>query len=255
MASVGPRSVDAGAGARQPVGERVLGELGRRILSGRYQQGVALPTELQLCAEFGVSRTVMREATKMLAAKGLVIARKRAGTLVQESDNWHRLDPDVLSWMDAAPPDPEFIRGLIEARLAIEPAAAMLAAQRATAADLARIETGYLSMCAADLSDLSACASADVEFHVSILKASHNPVFAGLASLIGQALANSFRLTTSVSKNYSNTLHAHGDVLEAIRLREPELARSRMRALIDIASTDLVKATASVRRRNAHAGV
>lgn len=228
------------------VRERVLGELGRRILSGIYPQKVPLPTELQFCAEFGVSRTAIREATKMLAAKGLVIARKRAGTIVQESSLWHRLDPDVLSWMDAAAPDPEFVRGLIEARLAIEPAAAELAAQRASASDLAKVEAGYLAMRAADLGDLAACAKADVAFHVSILHASHNPVFAGLAGLIGQALANSFRLTTSVSRNYSLTLDAHGEVLDAIRLRQPEQARARMRALIDIASNDLVNATARV---------
>jgi DNA-binding FadR family transcriptional regulator len=226
------------------VRERVLGELGRRILAGQYPQQSPLPTELQLCAEFSVSRTVMREATKMLTAKGLVVSRKRAGTIVQEASSWNRLDPDVLTWMDATAPDPEFVRGLIEARLAIEPAAADLAAQRASASDLAKIEAGYLAMRAADLSDLAACAQADVSFHVSILHASHNPVFAGLGSLIGQALANSFRLTTSVSRNYSKTLDAHGEVLEAIRLRQPELARSRMRALIDIASDDFVNATA-----------
>src|SRR3954469_10037212 len=80
------------------VSQRVLAELGRRILAGQYTQHAALPTELQLCAEFGVSRTAMREATKMLAAKGLVVSRKRAGTLVQNSRLWNRLDPDVLSW-------------------------------------------------------------------------------------------------------------------------------------------------------------
>ena len=230
------------------VSQRVLAELGRRILAGQYPQHSALPTELQLCAEFGVSRTAMREATKMLAAKGLVISRKRAGTLVQDLSVWNRLDPDVLSWMSSTEPDPEFVRGLIEARLAIEPAAAQLAAKRASASDLARIEAGYLAMRAADLSDLAACADADVAFHVSILNASHNPVFAGLASLIGKALENSFRLTTSVSRNYAETLDAHGDVLEAIRLRKPDQAKARMRALINIASTDLVNATAKYRR-------
>ena len=225
------------------VSQRVLAELGRRILAGQYPQHSALPTELQLCAEFAVSRTAMREATKMLAAKGLVVSRKRAGTLVQDASLWNRLDPDVLSWMSLVEPDPEFVRGLIEARLAIEPAAAELAARRASASDLAHIEAGYLAMRAADLSDLAACAEADVAFHVSILNASHNPVFAGLASLIGQALENSFKLTTSVSRNYAETLDAHGDVLEAIRLRKPDQARSRMRRLIDIASADLVNAT------------
>jgi len=89
---------DDGDEVRRPVGARLLDELGRRILSGQYPPGAPLPTELQLCAEFGVSRTAMREATKMLAAKGLVVARKRAGTLVQDADNWNRLDPDVLAF-------------------------------------------------------------------------------------------------------------------------------------------------------------
>jgi DNA-binding FadR family transcriptional regulator len=230
------------------VTRRVLDELGRRILAGHYPQQAALPTELQLSAEFGVSRTALREATKMLAAKGLVLARKRAGTIVQDASLWNRLDPDVLAWMDAADPDPEFVRGLVEARLAIEPAAAELAAQRATAGDLAGIEAGFLAMQAADPADLAAFTAGDVAFHVGVLTASHNPVFAGLANLIGRALRSSVRLTTPASDDHRRAVQAHGDVLEAIRLRQPELARSRMRALIDIAALDL--STAGARRRS-----
>lgn len=228
-------------GATSFVRQRVLATLGRRILSSYYPPGATLPTEAQLCQEFGVSRTAMREAIKMLAAKGLVVSRQRAGTRIQDASSWNRLDSDVLEWMGAADPDPEFVRGLIEARQAIEPAAARLAAMRASARDVALVEEAYQAMLAAPLDDLAACAEADVQFHVSILRASHNPVFAGLGSLIGQALANSFQLTTSVSRSYVATLTAHGDVLEAIRLRQPELASERMRALIDIASADLVR--------------
>jgi len=235
------RAVQNGDGATSFVRERVLTIMGRRILSGQYAPGSTLPTELQLCVEFGVSRTAMREAVKMLAAKGLVVSRQRAGTRVQDASTWNRLDPDVLEWMSAGEPDPEFMRGLLEARLAIEPAAARLAAMRASSADLAQIEAAYHAMCRAPLSDLAACAEADVRFHLSILTASHNPVFAGLGSLIGQALANSFKLTTSISQSYMATLSAHGDVLEAIRLRQPEIASERMRALIDIASNDFVR--------------
>lgn len=235
------------------VRERVLGTLGRRILSSYYPEGSTLPTEAQLCSEFGVSRTAMREAIKMLAAKGLVSSRQRAGTRVQDIDNWNRLDSDVLDWMTAVEPDPDFLSGLIEARQAIEPAAARLAAMRATSRDLAVIEAGYEAMCAAPIDDLAACADADVSFHVSILKASHNPVFASLGSLIGQALSNSFRLTTSVSQSYMASLTAHGDVLEAIRLRQPEVASTRMRALIDIASADLVRHVELMKRQAAQA--
>ena len=135
----------------------------------------------------------------MLAAKGLVVSRQ-GGHAHQETANWNRLDQDVLACMSAAELDPEFVAGLIEVRQALEPAAARLAAVRATSADLARIEFAYQAMCAAPLDDLAACAQADVGFHVRILHAGHNPVFAALGNLIGQALSNSFRLTTSVSR-------------------------------------------------------
>lgn len=223
------------------VRERVLATLGRRILSSQYPPGSTLPTEAQLCAEFKVSRTAMREAVKMLAAKGLVVSRQRAGTRVQDAARWNRLDTDVLAWMNALEPDPMFVSGLIEVRQALEPAAARYAAMRATSRDLALIELAYEDMCRAPIDDLAACAEADVRFHVSILQASHNPVFAGLGNLIAQALSNSFRLTTSVSQSYVATLTAHGDVFEAIRLRQPDLAADRMRALIDIASADLMR--------------
>lgn len=233
---------------------RVLATLGGRIVSGHYPVSTNLPTEAQLCDEFGVSRTALREAIKMLTAKGLVESRQRAGTRVQPASNWSRLDPDVLEW-SAAEPDPEFIQGLIEARQVIEPAAARLAASRATSADLAQIEAGYIAMKAAPLSDLAACAEADVSFHLAILHASHNPVFAGLGNLISNALSNSFRLTTSVSKSYVATLAAHGDVLEAIRLRQPDIAHDRMRSLIDIASSDLFRHVEELRAGGTEARV
>jgi len=232
------------------VREHVLDTLGKRILAGEYPQGTTLPTESQLCTEFGVSRTAIREAVKMLAAKGLVVSRQRAGTRVQEIDLWNRLDPDVLGWMNAGAFDADFARGLLEARHAIEPAAAGWAAMRATARDLAAIEVAYEAMQAAEIRDLAACADADLAFHSAILRASHNPVFTALIGVIGQALASSFRATTSVSKSYVESLGVHGDVLEAIRLRQPDLASERMHALIEFAAQDMrIHAKKQIRKR------
>ena len=95
-------------------------------------------------------------------------------------------------------------------------------------------------MCAAPEHDLAACLDADVRFHSGILRASRNPVFANLANMLAAALSFSFRLTTSATANYQRTLSAHGDVLEAIRLRREKDAEQQMRALIDIASLDLL---------------
>ncbi|WDR03075.1 FadR/GntR family transcriptional regulator [Devosia algicola] len=228
------------------VREWILSTLGKRILGGHYPEGAALPIEADLCAEFDVSRTVLREAVKMLTAKGLLVSRKRAGTLVRSASNWNRLDADVLSWMGSLDPDPVFVRGLLEARLAIEPASARLAAMHSTSMDLATIEAAYHDMRTTPADDLAGRIAADVAFHIGILEASHNPVFAGLGKLIKHALEDSFRLTTRTTESYSRALRAHGDVLEAIRLRQPDIASERMRALVDVAMVDLLHHLAMV---------
>jgi DNA-binding FadR family transcriptional regulator len=223
----------------QSIRERVLESLGKRILSGHYPEETALPTEAKLAAEFGVSRTALREAIKMLAAKGMLVSRQRAGTIVQQSSHWNRLDVDVLEWTSAFEPDPEFLRGLIEARRAIEPAAARFASLRASSRDLAEIETAYDAMCANANRSLTAWTDADVAFHSAVLRASRNPVFVALVGLISQALAQTIRLSASAAEEIDLTLLAHWNVLEAIRLRQPDLAYDRMQALIDRATADL----------------
>jgi DNA-binding FadR family transcriptional regulator len=229
------------AGLTISIRDRVTSELAMRILSGHYPQGSLLPTEAELGAELGVSRTALREATRTLAAKGLIETRQRAGTRVRPSEEWNRLDSDILAWIGLIEPDLDFVKGLTEARKIIEPAAAELAARRATARNLAVIEEGYEAMCAAPVSDLDACARADVRFHVGILKASQNPVLANLGNVIAAALMNSFRLTTSASTSYQETLAAHGEVLEAIRMRRADEARRRMEALLGIATEDIMR--------------
>jgi DNA-binding FadR family transcriptional regulator len=232
-------------GAGRPNGatirDRVTSKLAMRILSGHYPQGTSLPTEAELGAEFQVSRTALREATRTLAAKGLIESRQRAGTRVKASQDWNRLDSDILTWMGRIEPDLDFVKGLTEARQIIEPAAAELAALRATSRDLAIIEEAHGAMYEAVGQGLDACAEADVRFHVGILRASGNPVLANLGNVIGAALMNAFRLTTSASVNYEKTLAAHGEVLEAIRMRRSEDARARMQALLGIATEDLLR--------------
>lgn len=215
--------------------------IAQRILSGRYPEGAAIPVEADLVAEFGVSRTVLREAVRTLAAKGLLETRQRAGTLVPAKPSWHLLDPDVLSWMGGIDPDRDFTFGLIEARAVIEPAAAALAAERSTARDLAAMETAYLAMCAAAADDVEASIRADLDFHLAILRASRNPVFANLGDVVGAALLSVFRLTTTASENYAATLAVHERVLQAIRMRDAPRARAEMEGLLGVASRDLLR--------------
>ena len=241
IARLSPMTTKGARPSNASLRDKVASRLAKQILSGAYSQGALLPTEAQLGAEFKVSRTALREAVRTLAAKGLVESRQRAGTRVLASEDWNRLDTDVLRWMGEIEPDLDFVRGLTEARQILEPAAAEMAAKRATARNLAAIEEAYDAMCAAKLTDLDACAVADVAFHVAILRASRNPVLANLGNVIGAALMNAFRLTTSASVNYRKTLAAHGEVFEAIRMRQPDVARSRMQALLGIATEDLMR--------------
>ncbi|MCX7279363.1 MAG: GntR family transcriptional regulator, partial [Burkholderiales bacterium] len=95
---------------------QVVSELGKRIVSGIYPAEAVLPNEEQLCQELEVSRTALREAVKVLAAKGLLESRPRIGTRVRNRDLWNLLDPDILAWRCAIGADAEFLRHLTELR-------------------------------------------------------------------------------------------------------------------------------------------
>ena len=222
----------------------VTSTLAKQILSGAWAPGNRLPTEHELGETLGVSRTALRESIRILAGKGLIESRTRSGTVVQPSAQWNHLDSDLLAWREELEPDLDFVRGLTEARQVIEPAAAAFAAMRATGQDLGRIEESYNEMCRAQVGDIEAFILPDQAFHLAVLTASQNPVFINFGAMVGSALRNAFRLTTSATDNYVATLDMHGRVLEAIRMRRPDEAGKRMADLLDLASRDLAKVIA-----------
>jgi GntR family transcriptional regulator, galactonate operon transcriptional repressor len=219
----------------------VTSTLAKQILSGAFAPGAKLPTETELGEQLGVSRTALRESIRNLAGKGLIESRTRSGTVVLSPAHWNHLDPELLGWREELAPDLTFARSLTEARQVIEPAAARFAAERATGQDLGRMQESFDAMCLADARDIEASVSADESFHLAVLAASHNPVFINFGTMIGTALRNAFRLTTSASENYAATLDMHGEVLEAIRMRRSEEAEKRMAQLLGLASRDLAK--------------
>src|ERR1700761_1814968 len=131
---------------RKSLHARIVQELGIEIVSGRLAPGERLPTEAALCERYGVSRPVLREATRVLVAKGLVVSKPRVGSIVKPRAEWHMLDPDVLSWTINCVPQDEFFNSLLTVRRIIEPAAAALAATAANSDDLARIASAYEQM-------------------------------------------------------------------------------------------------------------
>lgn len=213
--------------------------LGSAILGGQYRPEEALPREDELAARFGVGRGTVREAVKVLAAKGLVESRPRTGLKVSPRDAWRLLDPDVLSWHPDMRRDPELVNGLIEARRIIEPAAAEWAARRGSGADLAAIEGAFLAMQAALPDNREACCEADLAFHRAVIVASHNLVLKALAGTIEAALRAAFVATSGLMATQAKALEAHREVMERIRYRDAEGARLAMVHLLDIAAEDL----------------
>jgi GntR family transcriptional regulator, galactonate operon transcriptional repressor len=232
---------------RKPrVHREIVANLARRILSGEIQPREYLPKESALCEQYGVSRTVIREATKVLESKGLLRSRSRVGTQVQDANDWNMLDPDLLVWAGSEFHDPRFIRSLMEARRIIEPAAAELAAERASSLDLVLIDTAYQRMCASLPHNVQQCSEADMDFHTALLVASHNHVLVRLASVIRAALCSLFELTTHLGSAHEQALHLHAAVAEAIRLRRPDTARAAIIRILEEAEKDLNLQASSV---------
>lgn len=210
---------------------RVAMALGRAIAVGDYPPGATLPPENMLVEQFAASRTVLREAVKMLTAKGLVDARPRRGTVVKPESEWNLADPDILSWLLHRKNVLPLILEFAEVRLAIEPAAAALAARSADDAARAEMKTALARMRAALDGDDDPLAS-DIAFHVAILKGGGNRFFWSLRYMVEVALRFSIRMTNQSKTDKRATVADHDRILEAILARDQQAAEASMRALV-----------------------
>lgn len=210
--------------------DHVIHELGRRIVGGELQVGQVLPRENVLSEQMAVSRTVLREALKVLGAKGLVESRPKVGTRVRDARFWHQLDADVLAWRCASMPTDNFVQKLLEMREILEPAAAAAAAQRCGAEQLVRLDAAYASMAAAR--NLEEWTGADLAFHETVLDATNNELMTSLFAVIETSLEAFFSLSAKVAKDFKYSLPHHQKVLECIRRRQPHGARRAMQRLI-----------------------
>jgi DNA-binding FadR family transcriptional regulator len=209
---------------------QVVGELGRRVVGGLYPAGAVLPNEELLCQELAVSRTALREAIKVLAAKGLLESRPRIGTRVRNRDLWNLLDPDILAWRCATGADAEFMRHLSELREIIEPAAASLAANSRTETQLQAIASAFDAMDQAQT--IGQWVEADLEFHTAILRATNNPLLMPLAAIIGSALESLLGVTARTADDFRLGLPEHRKVYEAIRDGDAKRALQRMAGML-----------------------
>ena len=222
---------------------QVAHDLGGRILCGELAPGAVLPNEADFSASLRVSRTSLREAIKVLAAKGLVESRPKTGTRVRPRADWNLLDPDVLAWQFAAGPFTRFIEDLFELRQMIEPQAAAMAARRAGPAEVERIEEAFLGMEAAG-NDSDLWIDPDLRFHQAIICATGNELLWPLGAIIETALATSFRLSSAHWDGPIHSLPLHRAILEAIRKGDPDAAQAAMHRLLDGAADDVRRALA-----------
>ncbi|GHB25239.1 GntR family transcriptional regulator [Streptomyces xanthochromogenes] len=208
--------------------------LALRIFDGTYDEGDTLELPA-LMAELGVSQTVLREAVKVLTAKGLLDARQKRGTFVRPRADWNLLDSDVLRWKLAAGAPPDFFADVLELRRAIEPAAASLAAEHRTEEDLAALDGSLTAMRSAGADPVLAV-RADTAFHSALLTASHNRFFVQLRRVIVPALVA--RGGHGSSGGQAGPVPAHAEVVRSVREGDGDGAYMAVLELLDLPAGD-----------------
>lgn len=223
---------------RDGVHGRLVHELGRRIVGGDVTAGQTLPTESALVAELGTGRSAVREAVKVLTAKGLVKTRTKVGTTVLPESSWNLLDPDVLAWRYDTDPTDSQLDDLSGVRVAFEPEAARLAARAKDRSGVAAIQQSYLLM-EQTIDDPNAFIGHDLAFHAAIVHAGGNVLLEQLSSLMSVAFGSMRQLhTRDISRN-KRTLRGHKAVLDAIVARRGSEAFELMRVLVTGAQHDI----------------
>ncbi|MFL1905780.1 FadR/GntR family transcriptional regulator [Streptomyces tauricus] len=224
--------------------QRVVDELGRRIVGGAWGPGDPLPVEDVLAAEAGVSRGVLREAVKALVAKGMLRVRPRTGTRVLPPEHWNHLDRDVLRWKQAEDAT-ALLHDTGELRRIVEPAAARLAADRAGPDDVRALYDALAAMeAAAAEPGRSGYVEADIAFHRALLDASGNRLLGSLGRAVDIALEHSFLVSTQTPGAVEASLPGHRAVVEAVEARDPSAAAAAVLAIIEAAEQEIAQSPA-----------
>lgn len=210
---------------------QVTYDLGAAIVRGDYGINEPFPTEAELCQQFDISRSVIREAVKMLTAKGLISSRPRQGIRVQPNSNWNMFDEDVLQWTLTSRPSLTLLREFTELRIGLEPEAAILAARKQNPDNIAGILAALQRMDAAEQGRDDPL-EADIAFHTSILLASENRFFIQLRNFIQTALRVSIASTNQLKGVAVASESDHRQVYEAILKGDQSGAHNAMLALL-----------------------
>ncbi|HWQ55764.1 MAG TPA: FCD domain-containing protein [Bryobacteraceae bacterium] len=206
------------------------------IRAERASQPIVFPNEAQLCQQLGVSRSILREAVKVLADKGMLEVRPRAGTRSKPRAEWNLLDPDILGWQAELEPDANLLREICEVRLAIEPTASSFAALRATPEEmdeiqrcLERREARIASANREEAVDL------DLRFQSAVVAASHNALFRHLNAMIREPFRAALSLTVQLPASVALGIEGYRALFQAIRGRDPLAARNASADIVGLA--------------------
>ncbi|MEW2300920.1 FadR/GntR family transcriptional regulator [Streptomyces sp. NPDC006655] len=210
---------------------RVLDTLGPEITAGEYPPGSVLRTD-ELAQQFEVSRSVMREAVRVLESMHLVESRRRVGVTVRPKAEWNVYDPQVIRWRLAGADRPHQLRSLTVLRSAVEPVAARLAAKHATAEQCAALTECALGMVANSRGHrLEQYLVHDMAFHRVILTASGNEMFARLGDVVAEVLAGRTHHEVMFEDPAPGAVTLHVQLAEAVREGDADRAERLTREI------------------------
>jgi DNA-binding FadR family transcriptional regulator len=211
--------------------------LGTAIVSGEYSPGQVLTLE-GVSAQHGVSRSVAREAIRVLESMGMVASRRRVGITIQPSEKWNVFDPTVIRWRLESGDRTAQLLSLSELRRGFEPTAAALAARRANPHQCRIMAAAVSDMVMHGRSgDLESYLLADKIFHQTMLEASGNEMFRALNGVVAEVLAGRTHHGMMPATPNPTAIDLHDEVARAIRMRDEAAAERAMRAIIDEAAS------------------
>ena len=230
--------------------DTIAAELEKRMLEGSLKPGDRLPAERTLALDMGVSRPCLREAMQKLVSNGLLTTRHGGGTHVTDRLEAHFVDP----WQDMLKDHPLLHRDLLEFRQMLESQAAALAADRATDADLARLDAVHAALEASySGDDLAVCIDADVAFHQAIAEAAHNVLIghltASLMRVIHGHVAGNLEHLHARPQRWNQLRAQHEAIWQAIRERNPEEAAQAARSHVEFVRQNINDSALAEQRR------
>ncbi len=220
---------------RESLHDKVVRHLALRIVKGEV---TTLPNEAELGKDLQVSRSILRESIKVLAAKGMLEVGPKTGTRVRPRKDWNLLDPQLLEWASEGGFDEHFFDNICELRRVFEPTVAELAASRATSEDIEQIRAAWEEM-RRNGNNWDGYNAADLKFHDAIQEAAHNELLRQVGKLSQVLLRISFAITSASEEPFSASLPLHKDVLDAIANNNPSAAKKYMEKVIAVSATGI----------------